>query len=1566
MDSFLGKVKDAAQGALQDLQEAAQTPPRAAAPVSRNPATESAPSPSKLSLETATRDELIGAIRHFHEQRAQIISKLKEVSGTHEKTKKVLLHFGYKPEDIRALTMSLKQAQEEHQQKAEELESARHLSEELKNVIAELRTDAAKELEQLKATHAAELQLAQAQASARASPSPTSVGEGEALAALQEEKNALEAEKKKLLTFKEQATAVIEKLKERNQALVSKARQLQEESEQSGAPARDEEALNTLRDAVAAANKEKEALQERMREEQEALSKEKQAVEEERDALKEENSLLAAFKQQATDALETLKGHKQALAAKVRSLHEEKAALLEASPPAEIENLKVQLDDAVQSADELRQDLSRTVTQRDALHSELEALQADKQGLEETLKRRSRELEASATALEDANKQVTGLRESLQQELQSKRALEDTLSSLRAAADAKSAQEGGPEEGSAVVDVKTLREEAETSHALAVQLKIQLEEEQTEADVTRSNLAAAEAALTEAKEMCQNLQQQVETVTQELSCARNAQEEGTANSAELESRIAELEEQLQEALADAEASVTAMESAQAAADATAESIREELRQGQEEEAARHKEELEQLQAEVNAAREQVDSLNLELKAKEDAAQEAAHMITSMDASLKQKMEEISDMQTKLSDTQTALSEATSSGSAEEMLVAKEKEIADLRDAIVSAEKAHSEAVEQLRADISASAAALIQAQAASEKHAANAADAAANTAALEAELQEKDATLQEQTLAFEEQEKQLSDAVTAVQVAEEGLAEAKKANELLVEAANSTQGAEEHTNEELRAAQCRLAEAMATADSLREEVATVKTELAAAAARKNEHFEVERAAMEKNFAELQEQLRASTERHTDLETAAEQLREEAEKQVRTIEEAVQAKHEQQAVAAALREEVESLKAGKEQEQVAEDVTALSNQLDALRSQLDASKQIIEAAMAARKQAELAAAASATKCEEALAASEETKKQLQGAIEKLSAAEKRAQEAEEGLKVAETRTDSVSGRDTSRSEGNSQDENIGPLREELAAAVAERDAAKEQVQIYEQMQAKRDEEWIKKKNMLKDTADKLNKQRGTLTKAIEDLDQRTKALEASERQIAIMEQELEGKRAESAELDRLRRALEEREITEQEQLKKKEEEIASLNVKFSKQKNLFATMKLQKDQATQRLSELEGKVEANNQATQRLLQERVDAARAETRAEYEARLEDQVREISRVKEQLASVKEEYRSYKVRAQMALRQKSVESGQHEQYEEHISVLNGEKDQLQKVVKELTDYNQQLRGFEAQYEAMAKEVMVLQEEKSALQSKLSSLREQLREDRSWKEDYEKLQKEKEELADAAMQELAKTQEEHTAAYQQLSEEFKQHRERMQQQLADKDASIAQAQSHIADLKNAVAALKQSQARAVQHQQQDHQHQQYQQHQQKNLPISASAPIHQPVVSADDAKRKAGLVHYSHLQSVRDDDLAQARRSITELQQQLAESENMSKLHLLQTQALKEDIRELERAQKREGANLEYLKNVVVKYMEGGDHDKLYPVISTILQFKPEERRRVEQVHAKGFWGSILSPKRG
>jgi len=74
----------------------------------------------------------------------------------------------------------------------------------------------------------------------------------------------------------------------------------------------------------------------------------------------------------------------------------------------------------------------------------------------------------------------------------------------------------------------------------------------------------------------------------------------------------------------------------------------------------------------------------------------------------------------------------------------------------------------------------------------------------------------------------------------------------------------------------------------------------------------------------------------------------------------------------------------------------------------------------------------------------------------------------------------------------------------------------------------------------------------------------------------------------------------------------------------------------------------------------------------------------------------------------------------------------------------------------------------------------------------------------------------------------------------------------------------------------------------------------------------------------------------------------------------------LKEEIRKLERDEKREQVDLEYLKNVILKLMVTNEYEALLPVISTLLQFSPDEvkevKKKVEERMPKqsssGLWG--------
>lgn len=69
---------------------------------------------------------------------------------------------------------------------------------------------------------------------------------------------------------------------------------------------------------------------------------------------------------------------------------------------------------------------------------------------------------------------------------------------------------------------------------------------------------------------------------------------------------------------------------------------------------------------------------------------------------------------------------------------------------------------------------------------------------------------------------------------------------------------------------------------------------------------------------------------------------------------------------------------------------------------------------------------------------------------------------------------------------------------------------------------------------------------------------------------------------------------------------------------------------------------------------------------------------------------------------------------------------------------------------------------------------------------------------------------------------------------------------------------------------------------------------------------------------------------------------------------------ALNEQLLEVHRHANREGANVEYLKNVMVKFLTSTDvHCKtqMLKAVMTVLQFSPAERDAVHQSQAKGWW---------
>jgi len=111
-------------------------------------------------------------------------------------------------------------------------------------------------------------------------------------------------------------------------------------------------------------------------------------------------------------------------------------------------------------------------------------------------------------------------------------------------------------------------------------------------------------------------------------------------------------------------------------------------------------------------------------------------------------------------------------------------------------------------------------------------------------------------------------------------------------------------------------------------------------------------------------------------------------------------------------------------------------------------------------------------------------------------------------------------------------------------------------------------------------------------------------------------------------------------------------------------------------------------------------------------------------------------------------------------------------------------------------------------------------------------------------------------------------------------------------------------------------------------------------------------------------VQSLKEQELLEAAKQIDDLQTQLKDGENTITLLRMQDETLKKEIRELERHKKREGANLEYLKNVTLKFMSTGDQEqeRLLPVLANLLQFSPEEIQNLTaSKKSQTFWPKLF-----
>ncbi|KAG0212037.1 hypothetical protein BGX28_006935 [Mortierella sp. GBA30] len=95
------------------------------------------------------------------------------------------------------------------------------------------------------------------------------------------------------------------------------------------------------------------------------------------------------------------------------------------------------------------------------------------------------------------------------------------------------------------------------------------------------------------------------------------------------------------------------------------------------------------------------------------------------------------------------------------------------------------------------------------------------------------------------------------------------------------------------------------------------------------------------------------------------------------------------------------------------------------------------------------------------------------------------------------------------------------------------------------------------------------------------------------------------------------------------------------------------------------------------------------------------------------------------------------------------------------------------------------------------------------------------------------------------------------------------------------------------------------------------------------------------GLGVTASLSSAKEKEYQVKLQHLTEL---LNESEANHQRLLDQEKLLKEEIRNLDRAERRQNLSVDYLKNIVLKYLETTDREPLLPVLTTVLQLSPAE----------------------
>ena len=272
-------------------------------------------------------------------------------------------------------------------------------------------------------------------------------------------------------------------------------------------------------------------------------------------------------------------------------------------------------------------------------------------------------------------------------------------------------------------------------------------------------------------------------------------------------------------------------------------------------------------------------------------------------------------------------------------------------------------------------------------------------------------------------------------------------------------------------------------------------------------------------------------------------------------------------------------------------------------------------------------------------------------------------------------------------------------------------------------------------------------------------------------------------------------------------------------------------------------------------------------------------------------------------------------------------------------------------------------------------MKSKLSALKDRLRQLHTESDERERISNERTEQLQHNIQKMKQNndsklkiqQQQHQTKMADMEQEIKRHRQRTISLLAEKDQEIQLMRSSVPDRYDVHYSMSK---------------QRYMSESSDSYGMSSNSSVTSSSTLGGNKDNEAvkqlltksslgtsltgetALLHFAEEQARKDIEISTLKRqknnvegALRDLQHSVALKEMKSHHEI---ERLEEQFHRMERNQSRESANLEYLKNVVFKYMISTDiqgKNRMLNAISTILEFSPKEKKEISHILKSGWW---------